>query len=126
MTETIYLYNLTIIIGLIALLSYLLIRLQKSQKPVRQHPLRFIGDSIRSCTEEEYPKRDKELKQLYDKEWKIYILVYFVPPILALMSFISIFNLDIGVILLILTGVSWLISEFAIKIWDIGVQKKGE
>ena len=77
-------------------------------------------------TFEEYQKEDVKHKQLYNTKWKIYILVYFVPPTLALLSFVSIFNLDIGIIFLILTGISWLISEFAIKIWDIGVQKKGK
>ncbi len=120
MVTDIPLHNLAILVGLIALLSYLTIRLSKSEKPIRQHPPYFIMDGVENHTEEEYAEQDAECKKQYYKEWSIYFVTYFVPVILALNSFVAIFDLNIGIIFLILTVISWVISEFAIKIWDIG------
>ena len=50
----------------------------------------------------------------------VYLVTYLLPALFALLSFIAIVSLSVGVPFLILAIISTVISEVAIKIWDIG------
>ena len=53
----------------------------------------------------------------------IYLATYLLPVIFALLSFIAVINLYVGIPILILAIVSTVISEVAIKILDIGKER---
>ncbi|MCK4902231.1 MAG: hypothetical protein KAS76_02655 [Thermoplasmatales archaeon] len=130
-------YNVTIIIVIVTLLLYQLTRFSKSEKPHFFEPenrmiRREVGRNSlgeptyseeRQYSDEEFENVRKKTKAKYNRKRAIYYTTYLLPVILALLSFIAVINFNIGVPLLISAIVSTVISEVAIKIWNIGIKQ---
>jgi hypothetical protein len=121
MTSVVSWINITIYAGVIALLAIQVIRFEKSIKPSRKHPPVYYPGSL---TKEAYIEKDNDLKKRYHRDWIVYFMVYFVPMILTALSLVSIFDLIIGVVILVSSVIYWIIALFVIKIFDIGIEKK--
>jgi len=123
MVADIQLYNLGLIIVIVALLVYQLKRFTESVKPIQQHPCYFIIDGRKSHTEKEYAEEERKFKKKYNRDMFVYLITYLLPIIFALFSFISIINLEIGIIMLILAIISTIIMEIIIKVYGVGEKK---
>ena len=117
--------NLIIIASIIALLIYSLNRLRKSQKPIRQHPqphpvVHEGGIVDNEYGDDEYDKEDKAFRRKYNRDWFVYFSLFIFPIVLLMISFYSIYNLEIGVPILLIAIIYLSLSEIIIRLFDIG------
>ena len=137
MVYEISLHNLGVVAVIVALTTLLIIRYRASTEPELEklrNPMiptnpktNYLGEVIHQDTkykfkDEKFEEMKRDTRKKYHKELVIYYSSYLIfPGVFVLLSFIAVYNLDIGIPLIICAIISTILSEVIIKHWKIGV-----